>query len=61
MNDLWVYLFAVVLFNLAMFVPAFIYKTDKLTDISYALSFVFLTGIAYIKSSTKLPHIYLRC
>jgi steroid 5-alpha reductase family enzyme len=59
MNVLWVYLFAVVLFNLFMFVPAYLYKTDKLTDISYALSFIFLSGFAYIKSSTTGAHILL--
>lgn len=59
MQDLGSYFTAVVLFNLAMFVPAFIYKTDKLTDISYGLSFIFLTGFAYVQSATKLPHVIL--
>lgn len=29
-------------FNLALFVPAYLLKTDKLTDISYSLTFIFL-------------------
>lgn len=29
--------------NLFMFIPAFLFKTDKLTDISYALTFVILS------------------
>ncbi|MDD5086833.1 MAG: DUF1295 domain-containing protein [Candidatus Nanoarchaeia archaeon] len=32
--------------NLVMFIPAFIFKTDKLTDISYGLSFLILSMIA---------------
>jgi steroid 5-alpha reductase family enzyme len=28
--------------NLFMFIPAFIYRTDKLTDLSYSISFIFL-------------------
>ena len=33
--------------NLIMFVPAFILKTDRLTDISYGLSFVILITLAW--------------
>lgn len=32
-------LFAIV-FNIVMFVPAFLFKTDKLTDLSYSLTFI---------------------
>lgn len=31
--------------NVLMFIPAFIFKTDKLTDISYGLSFILVAGI----------------
>lgn len=34
--------------NLLMFLPAYLFKTDKLTDISYALTFVTLGGAAYL-------------
>jgi steroid 5-alpha reductase family enzyme len=34
--------------NLLMFIPAFIYKTDQLTDISYAVSFVVVATGCYI-------------
>lgn len=54
-----VFLLIVVGFNLAMFVPAYKYKTDKLTDISYALSFIALVLFAYAKSSGRWPHMLL--
>lgn len=59
MNQLWVLCLYVVAFNVAMFIPAFLYKTDKLTDISYALSFIFLILVALFKSTIKWPHILL--
>jgi steroid 5-alpha reductase family enzyme len=31
--------------NVIMFIPAFIFKTDKLTDLSYALTFIILAGL----------------
>lgn len=31
--------------NITMFIPAYTFQTDKLTDISYALTFILLTGI----------------
>jgi steroid 5-alpha reductase family enzyme len=39
-----------VLFNILMFIPAYIYKTDKLTDISYALSFIAVIIFSYLQS-----------
>ena len=40
MNPLLITLLVAILINLAMFLVAFRYKTDKLTDISYALTFI---------------------
>ena len=40
------YLGIAVLFNLIMFIPAYIFRTDKLTDISYALTFIMIAGLA---------------
>jgi steroid 5-alpha reductase family enzyme len=37
--------------NLVMFVPAYLMGTDKLTDISYSLTFLFVASAAYYKSS----------
>jgi steroid 5-alpha reductase family enzyme len=46
--DLLFYLILSVGFNLLLFIPAFIFKTDKLTDISYSISFIFLSLTALI-------------
>ena len=45
--------------NLLMFIPAFRYKTDKLTDLSYALSFIVLSLVAFISSQKDLTHFVL--
>ncbi len=37
--------------NLLLFVPAFIYKTDRLTDISYSITFVALAIFGYMQST----------
>ncbi len=59
MNDLPLAFLAVVGLNIALFVPAFRYKTDKLTDISYALSFIILTLFALFRSTLKWEHTLL--
>jgi steroid 5-alpha reductase family enzyme len=46
--EFYLYLVLALGINLLMFIPAFIFKTDRLTDISYALSFVILVAIAWI-------------
>lgn len=43
-----------IIFNLIVFIPAFIFKTDKLTDISYSLTFIFLTFWALSQNDTNL-------
>ncbi|MBN2780339.1 MAG: DUF1295 domain-containing protein, partial [Candidatus Marinimicrobia bacterium] len=43
-----IYLFIALGINILMFLPAFIIKTDKFTDISYALTFIVLTWTAWI-------------
>jgi tryptophan-rich sensory protein len=40
MNFLFINFFIALGINILMFIPAFIFKTDKLTDISYAVTFV---------------------
>lgn len=48
--------------NLVMFVPAFIFKTDKITDISYAVTFAVVALASYTQSTQKLLHkIVLAC
>lgn len=45
--------------NLLMFIPAFIFKTDKLTDISYALTFIIMVVAALIVSGLSAPALIL--
>ncbi len=45
--------------NAVMFVPAYFLKTDKLTDISYAVTFVVLSSIVFFTSGVTLPSIVL--
>lgn len=45
--------------NLVMFVPAFIYKTDKVTDISYAITFVIVAISGYLRSEQTAVHTIL--
>ncbi|NDC94486.1 DUF1295 domain-containing protein, partial [bacterium] len=39
-----------------MFVPAFIYKTDKLTDISYAVTFAVVAIAGFLRSEQMTLH-----
>lgn len=41
-NDLLTIALFSIGFNLAMFIPAYFFKTDKLTDLSYSLTFLFI-------------------
>ncbi len=42
-----------------LFIPAFKFKTDKLTDLSYSLTFVLLTLIAFLQSDMVYPKLLL--
>ncbi len=42
--------------NVVMFVPAFLLKTDRLTDISYAISFVLVSVVGYLRSDRSTMH-----
>jgi steroid 5-alpha reductase family enzyme len=50
MLNLFHYLLIALGINILMFIPAFRFKTDKLTDLSYSLTFIVLTIIAVILS-----------
>lgn len=52
------FLFSVIV-NLLMFIPAFTYKTDKLTDISYALTFMGVATFSVLKSTQSIEHLIL--
>lgn len=45
--------------NLFMFIPAYLFKTDKLTDISYSITFVVVAIFGLMQSSLNLAHILL--
>lgn len=51
------YLLIALAFNLIMFVFAYLFKTDHLTDLSYALTFVFLISLGFL--TTNLSKIKL--
>jgi len=55
-----IWLLAVSIFiQLILFVPAYRFKTDKLTDLSYSLTFILLAFIAFLGSDAVLPKIIL--
>ena len=56
MNSLYVALLVSIGINIAMFIPAFMYKTDKITDISYAVTFAVVALYAYVQSSQQALH-----
>ena len=45
--------------NILMFIPAYIWRTDKLTDISYAVSFVVVALFGFVLSGGGLPAVVL--
>ncbi len=47
MLNIWYYLLIALGINILMFIPAFIFKTDKLTDLSYSLTFIILSLISF--------------
>ncbi len=47
------------LIQLVLFIPAFIFKTDKLTDLSYSMTFALLAIILYARSSQTFVHLIL--
>jgi steroid 5-alpha reductase family enzyme len=55
--DFWLFALGFsILLNLAMFVPAYIFQTDKLTDISYAVTFFCLAAFGFFLSSKENLH-----
>lgn len=59
MNEYLLAFIFVVAANIAMFVPAYLKQTDKLTDISYGVSFGLLGLFAFIRSERSLMHLIL--
>ena len=58
-DTLLVYAVLAIGLNVLLFIPAFVYKTDKLTDFSYALTFMIISMIAYIQGPIDLPRTLL--
>ncbi|MGM5480802.1 MAG: DUF1295 domain-containing protein [Nanobdellota archaeon] len=59
MNSLLILFLASVGLNILMFLPAFFFKTDKLTDLSYALSFILLSIIALSSERFSFPNVVI--
>lgn len=45
--------------NMILFIPAFLFKTDKLTDLSYSLSFILVAIFLFLNSTANVGHIVL--
>lgn len=45
--------------NLLLFIPAFLFKTDKLTDLSYALSFIIVSIMLFLNGTGTAAHVML--
>ena len=45
--------------NLLLFIPAFIFKTDKVTDLSYAISFIVVSLFLFFNSTGVAAHLVL--
>jgi len=52
-------LILVISLQLLLFIPAFIFKTDKLTDLSYALSFIILAVLSLFLNPVFWPKLIL--
>ena len=59
MINILYYLLIALGINILMFIPAFIFKTDKLTDLSYSLTFIFLTLFALFRNDIHLRSIII--
>ena len=53
------FLFISLAIQIALFVPAYKFKTDKLTDLSYGLTFVLLSLLAFLQSDMSFPKLLL--
>lgn len=58
MNLLTAFLIALGI-NIVMFIPAYVWKTDKLTDISYAVTFMVVAGMGLLLGGITVPSLLL--
>jgi steroid 5-alpha reductase family enzyme len=59
MELIWFTLLVSFAIQLTLFVSAFIFKTDKLTDLSYSMTFALLATILYSRSDQNILHLIL--
>jgi steroid 5-alpha reductase family enzyme len=59
MLEILFYLAISLIIQLIMFIPAFLFKTDKLTDLSYSLSFIILGVFAFFSVQYKVVKLIL--
>ncbi len=45
--------------NVLLFIPAYLYNTDKLTDLSYSLTFIIVAFVSFFKSQQSATHLIL--
>lgn len=57
MINILYYLLIAVGINILMFIPAYIYRTDKLTDLSYSITFIIVSIIALLNNPLTLVNI----
>ena len=57
MYEIFFYLILSLGLNVLLFIPAFLFNTDKLTDLSYSLSFIFLVATSFLLSSFKVANV----
>ena len=59
MGELFIFFLFAIGINLFMFIFAYLFKTDKLTDASYGLTFIFLSAYALLTKNLNLSKIIL--
>ncbi|MCB9362029.1 DUF1295 domain-containing protein [Candidatus Woesearchaeota archaeon] len=59
MELIWLMLIASNIIQILLFIPAFIFKTDKLTDLSYSMTFILLSIIAFVFSTKTFEHLVI--
>lgn len=55
----WNLLIISLVIQVFLFVPAYLLKTDKLTDLSYSLTFVILAGLMFVRSDQDILKLIL--
>ena len=59
MLEIFYYLVVSLIIQILLFIPAFLFKTDKLTDLSYSISFVILACFAFFNATYSVVKLIL--